>query len=313
MLPIADGSDMGGSLRNPGNYNNVVGFRPSPGLVPTWPSSLPWVQLSVKGPLARTVADIALMLTAIAGADPRAPLSLDVDPASFARPLERDFRGVRVAWCPDLGGLPLDPRVRTALEGRRSVFEELGCAVEEAAPDLGAAEGVFQTLRAFLLATGHEESFEADKPHLKPEAVWNIEKGMGLSGLEVGRALVKLAEVAETMRTFMESYEYVLCAVNQVPPFDIETRYPEAALVGVPMPGPGHEQAVRSGQVGHRESWRGSPALARSGLLPGTEAMSEASGRAGCGNGSRLTYDVLSGTRRGGAGRSGRVAPARRR
>lgn len=235
MLPIADGSDMGGSLRNPGNFNNVVGFRVSPGLVPTWPSPLPWVQLSVKGPMARTVADVALMLTAIAGPDPRAPLALDVDPARFGRSLERDFRGVRVAWCPDLGCLPLDPAVRGALETRRHAFEELGCIVEEAAPDFTGAEEVFQTLRAFLLATSNADTFEAEKSRMKPEAIWNIEQGLALSAVEVGKALSNQATIVERVREFMETYEYIVCAVNQVPPFDVNLRYPEE-IAGVRMP-----------------------------------------------------------------------------
>jgi amidase len=235
MLPIADGSDMGGSLRNPGNVNNVVGFRVSPGLVPTVPSDLPWIQLSVKGPMARTVTDVALMLTAIAGPDPRAPLSLDVEPASFGPPLDRDFRGVRVAWCPDLGGLPLDPRVRTALESQRHVFEELGCAVEEAAPDFTGAEETFQTLRAFLQATNNADTFEAERGQMKPEAIWNIEQGLKLSAVQVGKALETHTAVVERVRQFMERYEYILCAVNQVPPFDVDIRYPEE-VAGVSMP-----------------------------------------------------------------------------
>ncbi|MCC6790540.1 MAG: amidase [Thermomicrobiales bacterium] len=235
MLPIADGSDMGGSLRNPGNFNNVVGFRVSPGLVPTVPAALPWVQMSVKGPMARSVADVALMLTAIAGPDPRAPLSLDVDPASFGRPLDRDFKGVRVAWCPDLGGVPLDPAVRSALESKRRVFEELGCIVEEAAPDFAGAEDVFQKLRAFLLATNNADTFEAEKAQMKPEAVWNIEQGLALSGVDVGKALTNQATIVERVREFMETYEYILCAVNQVPPFDVNIRYPEE-IAGVRMP-----------------------------------------------------------------------------
>ena len=235
MLPIADGSDMGGSLRNPGNYNNVVGFRVSPGLVPTFPSELPWIQLSVKGPMARSVADVALMLTAIAGPDPRSPLALEVDPAGFGRPLERDFRGVRVAWCPDLGGLPLDPRVRAGLESQRHVFESLGCFVEEAAPDFTGAEEVFQNLRAFLQATANADTFEADRAQMKPEAVWNTEQGFKLTAVDVGKSLQQHAAIVERVRQFMERYEYILCAVNQVPPFDVDIRYPEE-VDGVPMP-----------------------------------------------------------------------------
>jgi amidase len=110
MLPIADGSDNGGSLRNPGNFNNIVGFRPTFGLVPTAPTSLPFLGVSVNGPLARTVDDVALLMSVMAGPDPSDPACYPSDPAVFRGALERDFRGVRVAWCPDLGGLPLDPQ-----------------------------------------------------------------------------------------------------------------------------------------------------------------------------------------------------------
>src|SRR5688572_19111601 len=103
MLPIADGSDLGGSLRNPGNFNNIVGFRPSVGLTPTWPTNFPLLGFSVNGPLARTVADIGLLMSVMAGPDARDPSLLPVDAGLFRAPLERDFRGVRVAWCPDLG------------------------------------------------------------------------------------------------------------------------------------------------------------------------------------------------------------------
>lgn len=235
MLPIADGSDMGGSLRNPGNFNNVVGFRISPGLVPTVPEALPWIQLSVEGPMARTVSDVALMLSAIAGPHPKSLFGLPVDPQSFTAPLDRDFKGVKVAWCPDLGGLPLDPRVRTTLDAQRQTFVGLGCELVEAAPDFDGAEEVFQTLRAFSLALGGGPTLEQARPFLKPEAIWNIEKGLGLSAMEVGNALLKWAEIVERVRVFMEAYEYILCAVNQVPPFDVNLRYP-GSIDGEAMP-----------------------------------------------------------------------------
>lgn len=234
MLPIADGSDMGGSLRNPGNFNNVVGFRPSAGVVPTWPSATPWVPLSVKGPLGRTVGDVALLLSVMAGADPRDQSAQESPADRFTRPLERDFTGVRVAWCPDLGGLPLDPRVRAVLEGRRQTFVDLGCIVEDAVPDLSGADGVFLDLRAALLAASHGDVLRTDRDKLKPEAIWNIEEGLKLDAAAVGRAMIRQSEIFGRMRAFMERYEYVLCAVNQVPPFPVEERYP-AEIAGVAM------------------------------------------------------------------------------
>lgn len=234
MLPIADGSDMGGSLRNPGNFNNVVGFRCSAGVAPSWPSSTPWIPLSVKGPMGRAVADVAFLLTAMVGADPRDQMALDLSPDTFKQPLDRDFRGIRVAWCPDLGSLPLDPRVRAALVEKRRVFEDLGCIVEDVAPDLADADRVFLDLRAALNAANRGDLLTKHRDLVKPEAIWNIEEGLKLDASAVGQAMAKQAEIFERMRQFMETYEYVLCAVNQVPPFDIELRYP-TEIDGVPM------------------------------------------------------------------------------
>src|SRR5918995_4999612 len=149
MVPLADGSDLGGSLRNPASFCNVVGLRPSPGRVPTWPRTLAWFPFSVEGPIARTVDDVALMLSAMAGPDPRSPVSLSEPSASFARPPERDFGGVRIAWSRDLGGVPVDPRITEALEKQRSVFENLGCVVEEGEPDYSGADEIFLVWRGW--------------------------------------------------------------------------------------------------------------------------------------------------------------------
>jgi len=234
LLPIADGGDMGGSLRNPGNWNNVVGFRPSPGVVPNAPSSLPFENLAVSGPMARTVADCALLLSVLAGADARDPASLPIDAGRFAAPLDRDFAGVRVAWCPDLGGLPLDRRVREALAAQRGVFESLGCIVEEATPDLAGADAVFLTLRAFSVATLLGPLLASHRDQLKPEAIWNIEQGLALRAVDVGRAMTAQAALLERMRRFFERHEFLLCAVNQIPPFDAALDWPKE-IEGVAM------------------------------------------------------------------------------
>lgn len=223
MLPIADGSDMGGSLRNPGNFNNVVGLRVSPGRVPTWPAGNAWSNLSVKGPMARTVEDTALMLSAIAGPDARAPISLGEPGAIFRQPLVREFAGVRVAWSPDLGGLPVDPRVREALESQRHVFEDIGCVVEEATPDFSGADEVFTTLRAASFAAGHAEELKHYRHLIKDTVIWNTEEGLKLSSLDVSRAEAKRTELYQRVRAFMEEYDFLLCPVNQAPPFDVET------------------------------------------------------------------------------------------
>jgi amidase len=225
MVPIADGSDMGGSLRNPASFCNVVGFRPSPGRVPSWPDPTPWLSLTVDGPMARTVEDTALMLSAIAGPDARCPLSI-LEPASlFLRPLERDFGGVRIAWSRDLGGLPVDPRVSAVLENQRCIFESLGCAVEDAQPDFADADEIFKTLRAWRYELAYGELLEDHRDALKDAVVWNIEEGARLGGPQIGRAERKRTELFHRMRSFMQSYEFLVSPVSQVPPFDVKQRY----------------------------------------------------------------------------------------
>jgi amidase len=235
MLPAADGSDLGGSLRNPGNFNNVVGFRPTVGLVPTAPDTLPLLGFAVNGPIARSVSDAAYLLAAMAGADPRDPGCIPSDPALFLGALERSFQGVRVAWCPDLGGLPLDHRVRRILDSQRRTFESLGCIVEDAHPDLAAADEVFLTLRAFRSWTNLEPLLAAHRGDFKPEAVREIEDGAKLSVSQLSKAMVRHGEILEAMRRFQATYPFMLSAVNQVPPFDASLHWP-THIEGVSMP-----------------------------------------------------------------------------
>jgi amidase len=234
LLPIADGSDLGGSLRNPGNFNNVVGFRPTVGLVPTAPTLLPLVGFTVNGPLARSVPDVAFLLSVMAGPDMRDPACYPSDPSVFCAGLGRDFSGVRVAWCPDLGGLPLDRRVRSVLEAQRKTFADLGCVVEEAHPDLREADQVFLDMRAWIVATALAPLFPSFREHMKPETIWQIEAGIRLSSVDVARAMVQHGALMERMRQFQETYEFTVCAVNQVPPFDASIDWPKE-IDGVKM------------------------------------------------------------------------------
>jgi amidase len=233
MLPFADGSDLAASLRNPGNFCNVVGFRPTPGRVPSWPAVNGWQTLSTLGPIGRTVEDTAFLLSAMAGPDPRAPASIAEPGAIFARALKRSFKKVRVAWSRDLGGLPMDPRVTAVLETQRKTFSQLGCAIEDAEPDLSAATEAFHTLRAlgFLdrlaLLRQHREK-------LKDTVIWNIEQGLKLTGEQIARANELRTQVFHRMRTFLERYEFLLCPVNQVPPFPVEVPYP-TEIAGVKL------------------------------------------------------------------------------
>ncbi len=225
MLPIADGSDMGGSLRNPASFCNVVGFRPSPGRVPTWPELVGWFPLTVEGPMGRTVQDTALMLSAISGPDARSPIAITEPASLFSRPLERDLKGVRIAWSRDLGGLPVDPRVTAVIEAQRPVFESLGCLVDDAEPDFTDADEVFKVWRAWRFELAFGELLQTHRDQLKDTVVWNIEEGVKLSGSQLGKAERKRTEVYHRVRKFMETYEFLILPVSQVPPFDVKDRY----------------------------------------------------------------------------------------
>jgi amidase len=234
MIPIADGSDTGGSLRNPANFNGVVGFRPSPGRVPAWPHRTLWSPLSVQGPMARTVGDAALLLSAIAGPDPHSALALETPGTRFAEPLDRDFRGTRVAWSRSLGGLPVDPRVTAAIDARRKTFADLGCVVDDVEPDFSGADEAFKTFRAWEMEIACGELVRTRPSEVKATVVWNVEEGMRLTGPVIGRAETLRSALFHRMRELFERYDYLVCPVNQVPPFDVNTEYP-TEVAGVPM------------------------------------------------------------------------------
>jgi amidase len=236
MLPIADGSDLGGSLRNPGNFCNVVGLRPSLGRVPGWPSGMAWSGLSVDGPMARSVADVAFFLSAIAGPDPRAPISIEQPGSRFAAPLGRDFKGVRVGWWKNLGGIPVDRRVKDVVNAQRRVFESLGCIVEEAEPDFSGADETFKTLRfwqQYMAAVANPDRLH-HRELIKDTVLFEIDHGEKLTGADVGRAEMKRTELYHRVRQFMERYEFFILPVNQVPPFDVKQPYP-TEIEGVKM------------------------------------------------------------------------------
>lgn len=225
MVPLADGSDMGGSLRCPANFCNIVGMRTSPGRVPIWPAKTGWSTLGVEGPMARTVEDCALMLSVIAGWDAKSPIAIAEPGSLFARPLARDFKGVRIAWSTDLGGLPLDARVAAVLAAQRPAFAALGCSLEDATPDLADANEIFHTLRAWQFELSYGEHLDRHRELLKDTVIWNIEAGRKLSGARVGAAEARRTALYERMRSFMRRYEFLILPVNQVPPFDVDQPY----------------------------------------------------------------------------------------
>lgn len=226
LVPVADGSDAGGSLRNPAAFCNVVGFRPSIGRVPNPKAAFGWSTLSTSGCLGRSVADLALVLSTIAGPDSRAPLSIDEAGERLARPLGREFKSVRVAWFKDLGGVPFDPRVRTIVDGHRKTFESLGCIVEQAEPDFAPAEIAFRVLRIWNAATTYGARFHEHPNAFKDTLKAEIEEGLRLTGVEIARAETAHGDVWRRFQAFLEKYEYFVLPTTQLPPFDINTPYP---------------------------------------------------------------------------------------
>jgi amidase len=226
MVPVATGSDTGGSLRNPAAFCNVVGFRPSVGRVPNPKAAFAWSTLSTSGCLGRSVADLALALSTIAGPDSRAPLSINEPGERFARPLDRNFKSVRVAWFKDLGGAPFDPRVRGVVDGHRGTFESLGCIVEQAEPDFAAAEIAFRTLRAWNSANSHGEQLREHPDAFKDTLKGEIEEGLRLTGMDVARAETANGQLWRRFQAFLEKYEYFVLPTTQLPAFDVNTQYP---------------------------------------------------------------------------------------
>ena len=217
MVPLADGSDMGGSLRNPASFCNVVGLRPTPGRVPVVSDVNAWYTLSVLGPMARTVEDVTLMLGAVAGFDRRSPYAIK---EFFAPEPEEGVRGMRVAWSPDLGGLPVDPRTAAVTATAPAVFERLGAHVEQVELDLSDAEDAFRTYRAWNYAL----SF-GDLDRLGPNTAWNVEQGRKVTGADLARAERARSRLYQRMAAFFDVYDVLIAPVSQVPPFPVEHPY----------------------------------------------------------------------------------------
>jgi len=226
MTPVATGSDTGGSLRNPAAFCNEVGFRPSIGRVPNPNAAFAWSTLSTSGCLGRSVADLALALSTIAGPDSRAPLSINESGERFARPLDRSFKGVRVAWFKDLGGVPFDPRVRAVVDAHRKTFESLGCIVEQAEPDFSLAEIAFRVLRAWNSANVYGSRLREHPEAFKDTLAGEIEEGLRLTGMDLARAETAHGQLWRRFQAFLEEYEYFVLPTTQLPAFDVDTPYP---------------------------------------------------------------------------------------
>jgi len=227
MVPLADGSDMGGSLRNPASFCNVVGLRPGVGRVPAWPTTNGWELTSVGGPMARSVEDLALLLSVVAGPSRRAPLSLETPGSAFAPPISGDLTGVRVALSVDLGGaFAVDHAVADVVRRQGDVLTAAGATVEGEHPVLHSADAAFRTLRAWVFQTRFRALLEKRPDDFKPSLRANIEAGADLTGADVAKAYQQLTSIHDRMRAFFERHDVLALPVSQVPPFSADQEYP---------------------------------------------------------------------------------------
>ncbi len=225
---LATGSDLGGSLRNPGSFCGVVGLRPSPGRVAHGPTAAPFADLAVHGPMARDVADTALMLDAMVGRHPGDPLSLEAPRTAYALAAAEPAAPKRVAFNPDLGGIvPVEPVVREAVRAAAARFADMGAAVEEACLDFSEARRTFHVMRALAFAATRGDLLDAHRDKLKWEVAWNIEAGRALSVEEIMAAERNRAEIYRRAMAFFETYDLLLCPAAVVPPFSKTVRWPE--------------------------------------------------------------------------------------
>jgi amidase len=234
--PLAQGSDLGGSLRVPAAFCGVVGFRTSPGCVPVWPNANAWDSYSVQGPMARTVSDAALMLSVIAGPDPRVPISYPVDPRALLTAVKRpSVRGLRIAWGGDLGITPLDHEVRRVTEATVAVFRRLGARVETGHPDFGDAAEIVRTSRGLAMVTRQEANLAKWRSVMQENLVKNTEQGLALTASEIARGDRLRTDLFHRVRQFMERYDLILTPTAPVPPFPLEMRSGPEEINGVRM------------------------------------------------------------------------------
>ena len=232
MVPLADGTDVGGSLRNPAAFCNVVGFRPSAGRVSAGRTS--WSPLSTSGPMARSVADVALFLSVLAAPDPHSPLGLTDDPARFAGRLDRDFKGARVAWFTGLGGVPFEPEILRVTHDSRGVFESLGCVLDDAEPNFTGVAEAFPTLRHLSYYSQYAAMAKQRPEWIKDTIHWEIAEAERQTAADVARATARQDQLYAEAEAFFGRYEYFVLPVTQVEPFDVGLAYP-TSVAGVPM------------------------------------------------------------------------------
>ncbi|TBU95659.1 amidase [Pseudomonas dryadis] len=227
MVALADGTDMGGSLRNPASFCNIVGLRPSIGRVPIWPNPNSFGQVTAAGPMGRSVADVALLLSVIAGPDRRDPLSIDQPGTLYRQDLSAYFKGARIAYSPDLGGLPVAAPVRAIIDQGAKRLADMGCLVEHAEPDFSGASHAFQVLRAMTYASGYASLLQTHRDQLKDTLIWNIELASTFSAQDVISAEQRRARLFRDTQQLLETYDFIIAPVSQVLPFPVDQPFVE--------------------------------------------------------------------------------------
>ncbi|MBT5264868.1 MAG: amidase [Rhodospirillaceae bacterium] len=224
---LASGSDLGGSLRNPASFCSIVGMRPSPGRVAHDAPTSRYQNTGVDGPMARNVADVAMLLDAMVGEHPEDPISLATPATSFSDAVAERRRPLKVAFSRDLGVTPVDPEVAEICERAAQRFQELGAVVEEAHPDFTGLQDIFQTMRAIGFFTSKQELLETHRDKLKPEVIWNIDRARDITVEDVARVDIARGRIHMNMVAFMSEYDLLLSPATIVPPYPIEQRYVE--------------------------------------------------------------------------------------
>jgi amidase len=225
MVPIATGSDTGGSLRTPSALCGVIGFRVSPGLVPTDKRSIGWTTYGIQGPMGRTVADTALLLSAMAGSDLVDPLSGPVDPASFRDPPAIDLSRLRVAFTEDLGFAPVAQSIRKLFRERTAKFRSVFRTSAEACPDFGEANKAAWIIRGVHFVAAHKQNYEKHRDLLGPNVLYNVEAGLKMTAPEIAWAMAEQTQIYRRYHAFMENYDLLICPAASVPPFPVEQLY----------------------------------------------------------------------------------------
>lgn len=221
---LAQGSDLGGSLRIPASFAGVVGLRPSPGRVAHGPATLPFGLNSVEGPMGRTVADVALMLDMMVGDDRRDPISLPAPAYSYLDLIQEPKKLGRVAYSPDLGQCPIDAEVADICQKAAMSFTAIASSLEEDCINFEGGHDIFQILRAAQFAASHGPKLDTHRELLKDDVIWNIQAGLKLTAEDIGWAWREQGKLFHRAADFFDHYELLVTPTVMVPPFDHEIR-----------------------------------------------------------------------------------------